>query len=969
MRGLGFAFLLLTVVAVQAWGSRIYVTTTADKIDSIGGCSLKEAVYSAVLHTSSDGIHGMAIAGYTDFAQPKFITTECVPGDGVDDTIVLPTQGFPLSKITDDADNFMGPTATPMISTKITIEGNGAALDLEGPAMRLFAVGPTGHLTLKFVSVYRFAVFGGNGGPGAGGGMGAGGAIYVNNGTLVIESCTFARNQVRGGRGGSGNETDQAGSGGGGLSGSGFHGDVFDGTLIPGGGGGARGNGFADVGGGTLSTNTRGFNCGGLNETDGLCPGGGGAGGGFNGAYGGGGGGGAGGFQQLGSSDGGRGGFGGGGGSSERTRALFGASGGDGGFGGGAGAGEIGRISGGGSGHAGLNGGAASEFSGGGGAALGGAIFNDEGHVTVQNSTFTSNSVNRGDGGADPDNPGGNGADLGAAIYSFHGTMIIRNSTISYNASTGPLGGLVFDNRDLPCDDDACLGGLFGSLTLENTIIAHNGGDLSSPKECSVLSGVRAPLLAGSGNLIMQNDTDASACPGLVGQDDPQLGDLRDNLGLTPTMAIPHGSPAWGAADGGLDFDQRGQKRPSKDGHGFDIGAFELCEPGNDVLLCVIPKFTEGNPRKLIVDSTTGGTTTPLPGTYEEAPSSVVLLTATANPGYYFKFWDGEVANDPTNPSNAVIMDRDVKEVGAFFQLHDFSLTPNPTSLTIPLGGSGSSTIATSSLGDFGDKVNVSLSAAPAGVNASVNPSLVTPFPGKPPVTSSLSFTAGSSVTPQTFMETVTGTTTGIGGSLTHSAQINVTVVATAAAVVNVINQDQVLGCVDNSGVGQSLIAKINAYTKLSSGGQTQGATNTLTAFQYEVQAQTGQHITTTCTDPVGGNRFYTGQTLITDAQSLQAALGTQVKANPIVGSVLNSSNGGISGATVNLLSSSKTVIATTTTDAVGFYYFTGTSGLTPGLTYVVNITLPKGYKSSKPASQTFTWSAGPVKLGNFVLN
>ena len=502
------------------------------------------------------------------------------------------------------------------------------------------------------------------------------------------------------------------------------------------------------------------------------------------------------------------------------------------------------------------------------------------------------------------------------------------------------------------------------------TIVAHNGGDLNSSRECSILGDIPAELVLGSGNLIMQNDTGAGACPGVRAQDDPQLGSLQNNLGPTPTMAIPHGSPAWGAADGGLDPDQRGQKRPSKDGHGYDISAFELCESGDDPLLCIIPKFTEGTPRTLIVDASfpsAGGTTTPPAGTYLEDPSSVVLLTATSNLGYYFVYWSGQVANDPRNPSNAVIMDLEKKEVGAYFQLHDFSFTANPTSLTIPLGGSGSSTIATASLGDFGDKVNISLSAAPAGVNASVNPNSVTPFQGTPPVTSSLSFTLGSSVTPQTFTETVTGGTSGIAGTFTHSAQVSVTVVATAAAVVNVINQDKKLGCIDNSGIGQALIAKLNAYQTLATGGRTNAAANVLAAFQYEVQAQTGQHIATTCKDTVGGNQFYTGQTLVTDAQSLQATLGTQVKANSIVGTVVNSTNVGIVGATMNLLNSSKTVIETTTADAMGFYYFAETSGLTPGANYTVKVTPPKPYKSS--TSSTFNWQGTAVTLPNLVLN
>jgi len=133
------------------------------------------------------------------------------------------------------------------------------------------------------------------------------------------------------------------------------------------------------------------------------------------------------------------------------------------------------------------------------------------------------------------------------------------------------------------------------------------------------------------------------------------------------------------------------------------------------------------------------------------------------------------------------------------------------------------------------------------------------------------------------------------------------------------------------------------------------------------VQAQIGHHIVTSCTDPVGGNAFDTGATLIADAQSLQATLGAQVKSAPIVGSVTSANDAGAAGRTANLLSG-KSVIATASTDAVGFYYFDPT-GLTPGAQYTVKVTIPKGYKSTSPASQTFTWSANPVVLADFVLN
>jgi len=68
-------------------------------------------------------------------------------------------------------------------------------------------------------------------------------------------------------------------------------------------------------------------------------------------------------------------------------------------------------------------------------------------------------------------------------------------------------------------------------------------------------------------------------------------------------------------------------------------------------------------------------------------------------------------------------------------------------------------------------------------------------------------------------------------------------------------------------------------------------------------------------------------------------------------------------------VNSSKTVIATATTDSVGFFYFADTSGLTVGANYTVKVTLPKGYKSSTPASQAFTWKTVGVTLSNFVLN
>src|SRR5437762_6688820 len=174
------------VIAQTASGARIYVTTTVQKIAEIpsGGCSLQEAIYSSVLHQSVTDTNGIAHGIAIDATDPDhFITTDCVPGTGSGDTIVLPSGGvFNLNKYLDgDAYNPYGPTATPIIFSTMTIAGNGATLQWTGGStnVRLFAVGPAsvainqdglnttvsgqGGLTLRNVYIKGFHVKGGDG--------------------------------------------------------------------------------------------------------------------------------------------------------------------------------------------------------------------------------------------------------------------------------------------------------------------------------------------------------------------------------------------------------------------------------------------------------------------------------------------------------------------------------------------------------------------------------------------------------------------------------------------------------------------------------------------------------------------------------------------------------------------------------------------------------------------------------------
>jgi hypothetical protein len=509
---------------------------------------------------------------------------------------------------------------------------------------------------------------------------------------------------------------------------------------------------------------------------------------------------------------------------------------------------------------------------------------------------------------------------------------------------------------------------IFIRLTLDNTIFANNGAN-----ECFFTGNVHTQ---GAGNLITSDGSGSQpfgSCPGVVVTDDPQLGSLQDNGGFTPTMAIPFGSVAMSAADASssLATDQRGQARPQAGG--YDIGAYQICRrqlAGGliEPMFCSETTFAGFPTTSLTIQSSTpsGGTVTPAPGTYTEPQNTVEVLSAAPAPGYYLKNWSGNVAQ-PNSLTTTIIIGDQAQTVSANFQLHDFTLAASPTSFTLPLGGAtATSDITATALGDFDDQITLTATGQPTGVAASLSANALTPVVGTP-ATSTLAIAVGPSVIPQSFTETITGNSTGLSGALSHSAQVDVTFVITADALVKIINQDLALGCLVNSGLAQSLTAKVNAYQTLASGGHVQGATNVLAAFQYEVQAQIGHNIVTSCTDPVGGNSFSAGQALLADAQALQATLGTQVKAAPIVGFVTSTNDAGTAGRTVNVLSG-KTVIATASTDATGFYYFDSTN-LTPGALYTVNVTIPKGFKSSLPASQTFTWSASGMKLADFVLN
>ncbi|MBK6768477.1 MAG: hypothetical protein IPG72_05495 [Ardenticatenales bacterium] len=360
-----------SVQEAQALGATIVVNTTDQEVNSDADCSLQEAIFAANFDAAV-AINPNSLNG------PK-ITTGCTPGSGAD-TIVLAanavytTNGSVASGVQNgvaqDQFNPAGLTATPSVTSTITIQGNGARFERTAGTVgvvRAFMVNQQvglevshaqGNLTIQNLHIKGFKAQGGPGSDGGGGGMGAGGAIYVRNGILTVENSTFEANNATGGAGAAVTGT-AGGGGGGGMSTSSMGGnDVAVGAGNGGGGGGgARGRGGngpnSGGGGGGTALNgvdgsaggvggNGGFNCGGKGgdfpnnaANNGFCSGGAGGGGaqgtgaGVNGGAGG---------------NGNYGGAGGGGGASSQAN---GGSGGNGGFGGGGGAGAVGTSNGG----------------------------------------------------------------------------------------------------------------------------------------------------------------------------------------------------------------------------------------------------------------------------------------------------------------------------------------------------------------------------------------------------------------------------------------------------------------------------------------------------------------------------------------------------------------------------------------------------------------------------------------------
>ena len=225
----------------------------------------------------------------------------------------------------------------------------------------------------------------------------------------------------------------------------------------------------------------------------------------------------------------------------------------------------------------------------------GGGIVNN-GTLTISNSTLDGNSA-----GAPPFG----GCSIlctaaGGGIWNS-GTLAISNSTLSSNRAiwangcsycTAEGGGisnggtLAISNSTLSSDQAECGesrchqhgGGIYGTATLQNSIVAYSFGGLKGGSNCSGTITSKGYNLSSDGSCNFNNTGD-------LNNTDPKLGHLGNYGGPTQTIPLLSGSPAIdagnpsGCTDGKghlLKTDQRGKPRPDKeDTGGCDMGAYE----------------------------------------------------------------------------------------------------------------------------------------------------------------------------------------------------------------------------------------------------------------------------------------------------------------------------------------------------------------------------------------------------------
>jgi hypothetical protein len=152
----------------------------------------------------------------------------------------------------------------------------------------------------------------------------------------------------------------------------------------------------------------------------------------------------------------------------------------------------------------------------------------------------------------------------------------------------------------------------------------------------------------------------------------------------------------------------------------------------------------------------------------------------------------------------------------------DFTVTASPSSLSVTQGSSGSTTISTTVSGGFNSAVSLSASGLPSGVTAVFSPTSIT-APGSG--SSTLTFTASSTATTGTVNVTVSA----IGGGITHTTVVALTVNAAAtpdfAVSASPTSVTVVQGSTGTSTISTTVSGGFNSAISLSASGLPSGVT------------------------------------------------------------------------------------------------------------------------------------------------
>lgn len=178
---------------------------------------------------------------------------------------------------------------------------------------------------------------------------------------------------------------------------------------------------------------------------------------------------------------------------------------------------------------------------------IGGAIYNEDGSLTLLNSTFHGNSALNWDGpGAMPEMQPT--LPHGAAILS-RGRTAATNITVLNNTSRGPI--------------------LSGFMSLKNSLVGSN----------KIETSIGAGEITDLGHNLSATESPRFTHDASHNNADLKLGDLGDYGGPTPTIPLLAGSVAIDAGDDSAapSIDQRGRPRPF--GLHSDCGAFESSPP------------------------------------------------------------------------------------------------------------------------------------------------------------------------------------------------------------------------------------------------------------------------------------------------------------------------------------------------------------------------------------------------------